>query len=133
MDKSYEFFLAIHLYTLYASGFLMIFYLALTQGNFKTEFDFIRRIRIFLPVYYLFLALILFTGVLLLALNHFAMSVNFLLMIVAWFLIFALAIFHFILFKKARRARRYNTFRWMSIVVLLLELALLLTPFYLKF
>lgn len=35
MDKSYEFFLALHLYSLYASGFLMFFYLVLTQGNFK--------------------------------------------------------------------------------------------------
>ncbi|EOH7486938.1 hypothetical protein ACMCY4_001702, partial [Campylobacter jejuni] len=36
MDQSYEFFLALHLYSLYASGFLMLFYLILTQGNFKT-------------------------------------------------------------------------------------------------
>ncbi|EOJ1699375.1 hypothetical protein ACM2AP_001569, partial [Campylobacter jejuni] len=55
MDQSYEFFLALHLYSLYASGFLMLFYLILTQGNFKTEFIFIRRIRLFLPIYYLFL------------------------------------------------------------------------------
>ncbi len=27
MDQSYEFFLALHLYSLYASGFLMLFYL----------------------------------------------------------------------------------------------------------
>lgn len=47
MDQSYEFFLALHLYSLYASGFLMLFYLILTQGNFKTEFIFIRRIRLF--------------------------------------------------------------------------------------
>ncbi|EAH9124660.1 hypothetical protein FPZ72_09650, partial [Campylobacter jejuni] len=70
MDQSYEFFLALHLYSLYASGFLMLFYLILTQGNFKTEFIFIRRIRLFLPIYYLFLALIIFTGCLLSAMKQ---------------------------------------------------------------
>lgn len=133
MDKNYELFLAVHLYTLYASGFLMTFYFALTQGDFKTEFDFVRRIRVFLPIYYLFLALIFFTGLLLLALNHFTMRGDFWLMIAAWLGIFALAIFHFILFKRARRARQYKAFRWMSVVILLAELVLLLLPFYLKF
>lgn len=133
MERSYEFFLALHLYTLYASGFLMFFYLALTQGNFKTEFHFIRKIRFFLPIYYLFLSFILFTGALLLALNNFAMNLNFFLMILAWFLIFALAIFHFILFKRARKARRYKAFRWCSFVILLCEFAILLIPFYLQF
>lgn len=34
MDKSYEFFLALHLYSLYASGFLMFFYLVLDSRKF---------------------------------------------------------------------------------------------------
>ncbi len=95
MDQSYEFFLALHLYSLYASGFLMLFYLILTQGNFKTEFIFIRRIRLFLPIYYLFLALIIFTGCLLSAMKQFQMNVNIWVMIFSWILIFALAIFAF--------------------------------------
>ncbi|EAI9535331.1 hypothetical protein C3290_08405, partial [Campylobacter jejuni] len=106
MDQSYEFFLALHLYSLYASGFLMLFYLILTQGNFKTEFIFIRRIRLFLPIYYLFLALIIFTGCLLSAMEQFQMNVNIWVMIFSWILIFALAIFHFVCFKKARRFRK---------------------------
>jgi len=129
MEQSYEFFLALHLYSLYASGFLMLFYLILTQGNFKTEFVFIRRIRLFLPIYYLFLALILFTGALLLALNHFIFNLSFIFMILAWVLIFALAIFHFIQFKKARLKRSYASFRLLSFVILLLEIALLFLPF----
>lgn len=86
MDKSYEFFLALHLYSLYASGFLMFFYLVLTQGNFKTEFIFIRRIRLFLPIYYVFLALMLFTGSLLLAIKQFQTHLNLWLMIFLGFL-----------------------------------------------
>lgn len=129
MEQSYEFFLALHFYSLYASGFLMLFYLILTQGNFRTEFIFIRRIRLFLPIYYVFLAFILFTGFLLLAMKKFEMTLNIYLMILAWILIFALAIFHFVQFKKARRLRRYITFRWVSFLILFCELILLSLPF----
>ncbi|MCX2682724.1 hypothetical protein OQH60_01655 [Campylobacter sp. MIT 21-1685] len=129
MDHSYDFFLLLHLYSLYASGFLMLFYLLITQGSFTTEFLFIRRIRLFLPVYYLFLAFILFTGILLLSLNHFILNIHFVVMIFTWILIFALAIFHFIQFKKARRLRTYTTFRWLSFVILFCEIALLFFPF----
>ncbi len=129
MEQSYEFFLVLHLYSLYASGFLMLFYLILTQGNFRTEFIFIRRIRLFLPIYYVFLALMLFTGALLLAMKKFEMTLNIYLMILVWVLIFALAIFHFVQFKKARRLRRYITFRWVSFLILFCELILLSLPF----
>lgn len=129
MNQSYELFLALHLYSLYASGFLMLFYLILTQGNFKTEFIFIRRIRLFLPIYYLFLALIMFTGSLLLAMKRFEMHLSYWIMVLSWILIFALAIFHFIQFKKARRFRKYITFRWLSFVILLCEIFLLFLPF----
>ncbi|HEB9906333.1 TPA: hypothetical protein RZL31_001228 [Campylobacter jejuni] len=132
MDQSYEFFLALHLYSLYASGLLMLFYLILTQGNFKTEFIFIRRIRLFLPIYYLFLALIIFTGCLLSAMKQFQMNVNIWVMIFSWILIFALAIFHFVCFKKARRFRKYATFRWISCLILPFEIFLLFLPFLIE-
>lgn len=132
MNQSYELFLAIHLYSLYASFFLMLFYLVLTQGNFSTEFIFIRRIRLFLPVYYSFLALIIFTGFLLLALDKFVLNLNIILMLFSWFLIFFLAIFHFKQFKRARKLRRYSSFRLVSFVILLLEILLLFTPFLIK-
>ncbi len=125
----YEFIKALHLYSLYATGFLMIFYLSLTQGNFTTEFVFIKKIRLFLPIYYTFLAFIIFTGALLWALNHFAIGFNVILMMLCWILIFALAIFHFVQFKKARKIRHYRVFRWLSFVILFCELALLILPF----
>lgn len=128
-EEIYDFVLALHFYSLYATGFLMLFYFSLTQGSFKTEFDFIKKIRLFLPIYYLFLAFIIFTGSLLLAFKHFAMSFNTFLMIVCWFAIFALAIFHFIQFKKARRIRHYRVFRFLSFIILLCEIILLILPF----
>ncbi|TKX31863.1 hypothetical protein [Campylobacter aviculae] len=132
MDQSYQFFLVLHLYSLYASGFLMFFYLILTQGSFKTDFIFIRRIRLFLPIYYTFLAFMLFTGLLLLAMKKFQMNLNFWIMIAAWILILILAIFHFVQFKKARKIRRYIAFRWMSFLILVCEISLLFLPSLLK-
>lgn len=122
--------LALHIYSLYASCALMIFYLFLTQGPFKSEFSFIRKIRLFLPIYYLFLSLILFTGLVLLALLQFALSAKVLFMIVSWLFILGLNMFQFKLFKKARRLRRYAKFRAFSFFILLVCIALILLPFF---
>ncbi|TQR30947.1 hypothetical protein DMB92_06910 [Campylobacter sp. MIT 99-7217] len=124
--------LALHIYSLYASGFLMFFYLTLTQGSFTSEFNFIRRIRLFLPVYYIFLAIVFFTGLLLLALKGFVLNTYIMLMIATWLIIFFLAIFQFILFKRARRSRRYNIFRGMSFFILLFDIFLLFAPYVFK-
>ena len=132
MEQSYDVFLAFHLYSLYASGFLMLFYLFLTQGGFSSEFYFIRRIVLFLPAYYLFLAIIFFTGFLLLALKSFEMNFHFALMIFLWFLILALAIFHYKQFKKARMLRRYKNFRMISFFILILEIFILFVPLLMR-
>lgn len=131
MIQYYDFFLAIHLYSIYVVGFLMLFYLFLTQGNFKTEFDFIRRIRLFLPLYNLFLACVVFTGLLLLALKNYEMSYSINYMIFTWVVIFALSIFQYSQFKKARKNKKYNAFRMWSFFILFIELFLLLMPFIL--
>lgn len=128
----YQGVLAFHIYSIYASGFLMLFYLTLTQGSFVSEFNFIRRLRLFLPIYYMFLAIVLFTGLVLLALKHFSLSTYVSLMILSWLLIFFLAIFQFILFKKARRRRRYNAYRGASFFILLVDIFLLVMPYLFK-
>ncbi|MBF7047070.1 hypothetical protein IY804_03120 [Campylobacter volucris] len=132
MDQNYEFFLAIHVYSLYTNGFLMLFYLYLTQSSFSQEFIFIRRIRLFLPIYYLFLAITLFTGSLLWALKHFETNLYILSMWLVWALIFALAIYQFVLFKKARLFKRYAKFRFLSFFILCLDIFLLFTPYLLQ-
>ena len=125
MVESYQFFLALHLYSVYASGVLMIIYLILTQGNFRTEFDFIRRIRMFLPIYYLFFAVMLFTGVLLLSIKQYESNAIVKYMVFAWVVMLALSIFQFVLFKKARKTKLYKRFRMMSFFILLFNLLLL--------
>ncbi|TKX29732.1 hypothetical protein CQA38_02875 [Campylobacter sp. MIT 12-5580] len=125
----YDLVLAFHIYSLYASGFLMVFYLFLTQSSFRTEFYFIRRIRLFLPVYYLFLSIVFFTGSLLLALKSFEFSFFHGLMLASWCLIVALNIFQFNRFKKARQKRRYQGFRAWSFFILLITLFLLTVPY----
>ncbi|WP_291950379.1 hypothetical protein [Campylobacter sp.] len=132
MDQNYNFFLAIHVYSLCTSGFLMLFYLYLTQSSFSQEFIFIRRIRLFLPIYYLFLAIVLFTGNLLWALKHFEINLYILSMWIAWFFIFFLAIYQFILFKKARLYKRYAKFRFLSFFILSIDIFLLFVPYILQ-
>lgn len=104
MIESYQFFLALHLYSVLVSGALMLIYLVLTQGNFRTEFDFIRRIRVFLPLYYFFFAVVFFTGFLLFALKHYELSLSVKYMLAAWVAIFGLSIFQFVAFKKREKA-----------------------------
>lgn len=129
MSQYYDFFTAVHLYSIYAMGFLMVFYLFLTQGNFRTEFDFIRRIRLFLPLYNFFLATVLFTGCLLLALKNWEMGFIVKYMIFVWVMIFALSLFQYKYFKKARKTKRYGTFRALSFFVLLFQIGLLFSPY----
>lgn len=125
----YEFFLAIHLYSIYASAFLMLVYLYLTQGSFKTEFDFIRRIRLFLPIYYTFWAVVLFTGSLLLSLKNFELNGSNHYMISSWIFILALNIVQFKLFKRARQTRHYKVFRASSFFILAFNLCLIVAGF----
>ncbi|EGK8009715.1 hypothetical protein HW242_06605 [Campylobacter lari] len=132
MDQSYEFFLALHVYSLYANGFLMLFYLYLTQSSFSQEFIFIKRIRLFLPIYYLFLAITLFTGSLLWALKHFELNLYMFSMWFCWIFIFALAIYQFVLFKKARLFKRYAKFRFLSFFILCSGIFLLFVPYLLQ-
>lgn len=129
MSQYYDFFVAIHLYSIYATGFLMVFYLFLTQSNFRTEFDFIRRIRLFLPLFNFFLACMLFTGCLLLALKNWQMNILTKYMIFAWLVIFALSLFQYKLFKKACKIKRYKHFRASSFFILITQLLLLSSPF----
>lgn len=129
MIQYYDFFLAIHLYSIYVTGFLMVFYLFLTQGSFKTEFDFVRRIRLFLPMYNLFLASVLFTGLLLFALKSYEIDFWIGYMIAIWIVVFALSIIQYKSFKKARKSKKYNSFRMLSFFILFFELFLGLVPF----
>lgn len=129
MIQYYDFFLAIHLYSIYVTGFLMVFYLFLTQGSFKTEFDFVRRIRLFLPMYNLFLASVLFTGLLLFALKSYEIDFWIGYMIAIWIVVFALSIVQYKSFKKARKSKKYNSFRMLSFFILFFELFLGLVPF----
>lgn len=121
--------LALHVYSIYTSAFLMIFYLFLTQSPFRAEFVFIRKIRLFLPIYYLFLSLVVFTGLLLLALLNFALDGRIVFMIFSWILILGLNIFQYKLFKKARQMRRYKRFRNFSFFILLFCVMILALPF----
>ena len=125
--------LALHLYSIYTSVVLVFFYMFLTQDNCTTEFNFIRRIRLFLPIYYMFLAIVFFTGILMLALLNFNLNFYRILMIISWILILGLHIFQFKLFKKARSLRRYKSYKTYSFFILISVLILFFIPFGYKY
>lgn len=132
MGQSYGWILTLHLYSLYLFGFLMFVYLCLTQGKFKTEFQFIKRIRLFLPIFYMFLAIVFFTGILLLAMKNFKFDLFVSSMIVIWMIIFFLSIVQFKFFKKARKERKYKKFASISALISLLDFILFFTPFVME-
>lgn len=125
--------LNLHIYSIYTVAFLMLFYLYLTQSNFSTEFNFIKRIRLFLPIYYMFLAIVFFTGILMLALLNFELNHYRIFMIISWCLILFLNILQYKSFKKARMYRRYKTYRTFSFFILLFNLILVVLPFLHKY
>lgn len=129
----FELVLNLHIYSIYTVAFLMLFYLYLTQSNFSTEFNFIKRIRLFLPIYYMFLAIVFFTGILMLALLNFELNHYSIFMIVSWCLILFLNILQYKSFKKARMYRRYKTYRTFSFFILLFNLILVVLPFLHKY
>lgn len=127
--SSYEFFVSVHLFSIYATFLALIIYLILTQNAAAREFDYIRRIRVFLPLFYFFLVLLLFTGSLLWALKGFFTSLATALMIFAWCGVFALSIALFVLFKKARKKHDYTDFRKASLCVISINIALCLISY----
>lgn len=129
----FELVLNLHIYSIYTVAFLMLFYLYLTQSNFSTEFNFIKRIRLFLPIYYMFLAIVFFTGILMLALLNFELNHYSIFMIISWCLILFLNILQYKSFKKARMYRRYKTYRTFSFFILLFNLILVVLPFLHKY
>lgn len=129
----FELVLNLHIYSIYTVAFLILFYLYLTQSNFSTEFNFIKRIRLFLPIYYMFLAIVFFTGILMLALLNFELNHYSIFMIVSWCLILFLNILQYKSFKKARMYRRYKTYRTFSFFILLFNLILVVLPFLHKY
>lgn len=129
----FELVLNLHIYSIYTVAFLMLFYLYLTQSNFSTEFNFIKRIRLFLPIYYMFLAIVFFTGILMLALLNFELNHYRIFMIISWCLILFLNILQYKSFKKARMYRRYKTYRTFSFFILLFNLILVVLPFLHKY
>ncbi len=131
--NTFDLVLALHLYSTYTSIFLVFFYIFLTQDSFTTEFNFIKRIRLFLPIYYMFLAIVFFTGILMLALLNFELNTYRIIMIASWILILGLNIFQFKLFKKARSMRRYKSYRAYSFFILLFVLLLFVIPFLHKY
>lgn len=102
MDKTFA--MTLHLHSALV-GIVLIFaavnYFIL---NDKLDYDgLVKRFRSMLPFYYLFLATVIFTGLVLLGLSKFNFSYREFIMIVVWFVILISTIKRYKKFKSLRR------------------------------
>ena len=70
-----------------------------------------KRIRLFLPTYYAFLAAMMLTGLLLMSVFYFYPSFKALVMIAVWALLIGLGAMEFKQLKKAIKAKNFTDFR----------------------
>ena len=70
-----------------------------------------KRIRLFLPAYYSFLAAMMLTGLLLMSVFYFYLSLKALVMIAVWILLIGLGAMEFKRLKKAMKTKNFAAFR----------------------
>jgi hypothetical protein len=83
------------------------------------KFGYIKRLMLFLPTYYVFMAFIFFTGMLNLAILHFSMSLSIWVMIVCWIGLIPLGAIGFKRLKAVRVNKEFGKFkRFMAIKII---------------
>jgi len=81
--------------------------------NDKLDFDALhKRVKIILPLYYLFLAMVIFTGLILLGVSKFTIHHTVILMIFVWFIIFFMTIRRYKKLKSLRRGDKRRMARF---------------------
>ena len=65
----------------------------------------VRRANFLLPMYYMFLSAVIFTGLILMGIAHFSMTFSVALMILVWMIIFVLTIKSYKALKKTRTSK----------------------------
>ena len=104
LARSIHFGLAFTLLALVASHFCLI--------NFGVNSPaYAKRIRLFLPTYYSFLAAMMLTGLLLMSVFYFYLSLKALVMIAVWILLIGLGAIEFKRLKIAMQTKKFAAFR----------------------
>lgn len=91
MDELVKLSIKLHVIFIYAMILLACINLALIALN-KDFLTFTKKVRFFAPQYYMLLAAIFFTGLLVFAVTRFYLSLSVFLMIMSWLIIFVLSL-----------------------------------------
>jgi len=124
MEYTYLTALSYHKFFAFLSIFLTLLYFGFILLNHQKK-GYAKRIRLFLPLYYLTLASIISTGFLLLAILKFRLNFSIALMILAVFAAIGLSAAGFKSLKKAIAQKNYAPYRlkmakFLSIILILL-------------
>jgi len=102
MDETFG--LTLHLHTAFIGIVLILAVINYFVINYNLDYDALRkRVRTILPIYYLFLAMVLFTGLVLLGLAKFNMHSSVIFMIITWLVILLTTIKRYKKFKSLKR------------------------------
>ncbi len=101
LDKTFE--LTLYLHTAFVGIVLILAIVNYFLINNSLSYDALaKRVRTILPIYYLFLATVIFTGLVLLGISKFAVYHSVIVMIIVWFVIFMTTIKRYKKFKSLR-------------------------------
>ncbi len=114
MDETFK--LTMHLHTAFVGIVLILAVINYFLINNSLDYDTLRkRVRTILPIYYLFLATVIFTGFILLGIAKFDMYQSVIFMVIVWFVLLLTTIKRYKKFKSLkrddkRRIRRFIRF-----------------------
>ena len=102
MDETFK--LTMHLHTALVGIVLILAILNYFLINNSLDYDTLRKkVRTILPIYYLFLATVIFTGLVLLGIAKFNISQSVIFMIIVWFVLLLTTIKRYKKFKSLKR------------------------------
>jgi hypothetical protein len=99
MDELVKLSIKLHVIFIYAMILIAIINLFFIVSN-KDFLTFTKRVRFLAPQYYMFFSAVFFTGLLVLAVTRFSLSLSVLLMIFVWIVIFVTSIKSHKIYKK---------------------------------
>ncbi|WP_169943176.1 hypothetical protein [Campylobacter sp. RM15925] len=125
LKELYEMALSLHLAIAVILIALIIIHFCLIEFGVNSP-SYAKRIRLFLPTYYSFLAAMLMTGLLLMSVFYFHLSFRAVVMIVVWVFLIGLGVMEFKKLKVAMKSKNFIDFRKKMRFKILLDLALVL-------
>ena len=125
MNETISFNLEFHSLCVLGLAVMMIAHLFLVYAGDTSKFAYLKRLMLFLPAYYGMLAFIIFSGILALAFNHFALSLSVVAMIIASILLIISGAKGFKALKKVRIFKDFGAFKLFMSKKIIFELVLL--------